>query len=85
METAVNDVRIPVIFTPKLREFGISVLNGGTGSLGIAFCPWCGQKLPDSLRDDWFDKLEQLGIDPYGDKIPAELTDERWYSGPDGS
>jgi hypothetical protein len=83
METAVHDPNIPVIFTPKFREFGIRILDGGTSSLAIVFCPWCGQKLPDSLRDDWFDKLEQLGVDPYGKDIPAEFTDERWYSGPD--
>jgi len=51
--------------------------------LRITFCPWCGQKLPDSLREDWFDRLEQLGVDPYSAKIPEEFTDERWYSAPD--
>jgi len=79
MEEAVDDPNIPLIFTPKFGEFGILILDGGISSLGIAFCPWCGQKLPDSLRDNWFDKLEQLGVDPYGEKIPPEFTDERWY------
>jgi hypothetical protein len=80
MDEALKDASTPVIFTPKLREFGIRILDGGSASLGISFCPWCGQKLPGSLRDDWFDKLEQLGVDPYGDEIPPEFTDERWYT-----
>jgi len=85
METAVNDPTVPVIFEPKFREFGIRVLDGGTSSIGISFCPWCGQKLPESLRDEWFDRLERLGADPYGDGIPPEFMDDRWYAGQAGS
>jgi len=83
METAVDAPNIPVFFTPKFRKYGIRILDGGTSSLRIAFCPWCGQTLPDGLRDDWFDRLEQLGVPPYGEAIPEEFTDERWYGGPD--
>lgn len=63
-----------------LTEFGIQVLDGGTSSIGLTFCPWCGQKLPSSLRDAWFDEMDRLGIGPFGEHIPAEFSDERWYS-----
>ena len=79
MEAAANDPDIPVIYPPKFREFGILILDSGTSSLRLVFCPWCGQPLPVSLRDDWFDRLEHLGVDPYGETIPEEFTDERWY------
>ena len=82
MKSAVNDPDVPMCFNPKFREFGIGILDGGSSTLQVLFCPWCGEKLLNSLRDDWFDKIEQSGIDPYGDKIPEEFTDERWYSQP---
>jgi hypothetical protein len=79
MEGSVIDPTVPVDYIPKLREFGIQVLDGGSSILTIAFCPWCGQKLPNSLRDHWFDTLERLGVDPSSDAIPPEFTDDRWY------
>lgn len=79
MESAIRDPDLPVIFTPKFREFGIRVLDGGSSTLGLVFCPWCGQKLPGSLRDRWFDELQQLDVDPYGQNVPPEFADEQWY------
>jgi hypothetical protein len=79
MRSAIEDPEIPIIYIPKFREFGVRVLDGGTSNIGLLFCPWCGQKLPESLRDFWFDELERLGIDPTGDEIPTEFCDERWY------
>ena len=83
MELATNDATVPLVFTPKFREFGILILDGGTSVLAIAFCPWCAQKLPESLRDAWFDELERRGIDPYGSDMPEEFMDERWYTKPE--
>jgi hypothetical protein len=81
MSYAVNAPEVPVIYIPKFREFGIQILDGGSGFLEIIFCPWCGQKLPGSLRAAWFEKLEELGIDPIEANIPPEFTDARWYRG----
>lgn len=80
MESALADSTVPVDYIPKLREYGVRILDGGSSHLRITFCPWCGQKLPDSLRDEWFDNLERIGVDPYGDEIPSEFTDGRWYA-----
>lgn len=85
MKVGVEDPDIPITYTPKFREFGVRVLDGGNSALGIAFCPWCGEKLPSSLRDAWFDELERRGIDPAGSEIPAEFSDDQWYGGHHGS
>lgn len=45
----------------------------------IWFCPWCAKKLPDSLRDEWFEALEKLGLDPTEDEIPPDYRDETWW------
>ena len=65
-------------FTARFQEYGLIIHDGGTSSVGIAFCPWCGQPLPASQRDRWFEELESCGIDPWNDDIPDDFQDDRW-------
>lgn len=68
-----------VEYSARLREYGLIVRDGGNSVRVISFCPWCGAPLPHSLRDRWFEELEQLGIDPHSDEIPAAyLSEQRW-------
>jgi len=39
-----------VDFSPHLQEYGLIVHDGGRSTMVISHCPWCGQRLPDSLR-----------------------------------
>jgi len=72
-------------YDPKIREYYIDVKAeyGGAVQL-IKYCPWCGEKLPKSLREEHFDILErEFGID-YGDlktrsKIPNEFKSDEWW------
>jgi len=69
-----------VSYTPKFDEYGLIIHDGGSASLEIRFCPWCGSKLPASRRDAWFDRLEELGFDdPAEQKIPEEFQSDAWY------
>ena len=47
----------------------------------ISFCPWCGAKLPNSLRDKWFDIVfDDLGFDaPDSPGIPSEMHSDEWW------
>jgi len=47
-------------------------------------CPWCGEKLPPSQRDRWFDELEAMGLDPLSDPIPEAYRTGEWL-GPAGA
>ena len=67
-----------IIYSPKFDEYHIGP-RGGTGDdILITMCPWCGVKLPESKRDLWFEKLEQMGIDPTQDDIPEEFGSGAW-------
>jgi hypothetical protein len=69
-----------ISYTPKFDEYRLIIHDGGTSSIGICFCPWCGVKLPESKRDLWFDTLEQLGFDsPSQQRIPIEFESSEWY------
>ncbi|MFD7455879.1 MULTISPECIES: DUF6980 family protein [unclassified Streptomyces] len=71
-----------ISYTPRFREYALIVHDGGTSGVGIAFCPWCGRRLPESLRDRWFDELERLGVDPWEDRVPPEFEEDRWFTAP---
>ncbi|MFJ9567809.1 DUF6980 family protein [Streptomyces fuscichromogenes] len=69
-----------VAFSAAFQEYALIIHDGGTSSLTIGFCPWCGRRLPESQRDRWFDELERRGIDPGENEVPPEFRDERWLA-----
>ena len=76
MNYALDESEIPLSWIPKFREIGINVLDaegGGSGesSILLTFCPWCGKKLPASLRNEWFEELERRRIDPMETIFPV--------------
>ena len=76
-----NDSDVVVIYIPKFDEYGLPVKDGGNSYIEIQYCPWCGTRLPDSKRDEWFDELEKKGFtDPFNSDIPKEFESSDWYS-----
>ena len=82
MERHPENTRSVVHYDERYDEYLIvlSDLDGVVTGLTIYFCPWCGEKLPKSLRDKWFDELEALGIDPMRDEIPIKYRTSQWRS-----
>jgi hypothetical protein len=69
-----------ISYLPKFDEYGLIVHGGGSSSIFINHCPWCGEKLPESKRDLWFERLEALGYDnPSEQDIPNEFLTDEWY------
>ncbi len=61
-------------------EYGLIIHDGGASYILIEYCPWCGDKLPVSKRDRWFDELEDLGFnDPVDKDIPEKYKSNAWY------
>jgi hypothetical protein len=79
LEFAIGESDIPIDYVAKFREAGVRVMDGGTSKITFVFCPWCGCRLPASLRDAWFEELSKRGIDPAVDEIPPEFSDDRWF------
>ena len=68
-----------VSFNDVFNEYGLIVHDGGTSSVEISFCPWCGGRLPPSQRDEWFEQLERLGFDdPFSQDIPTQFRSAEW-------
>ena len=70
-----------IYYSEIFDEYGIIIHDGGSSSLLINYCPWCGKKIPNSRRGDWFDALEKLGFDdPFNQKIPEKYNSSEWRS-----
>jgi hypothetical protein len=39
-----------IAYVPDADEYGIIIHDGGTSYARIEYCPWCGAKLPESIR-----------------------------------
>ncbi len=77
-----ENVDTPIFYSSKFDEYGLKILDGGNSKITIEFCPWCGQKLPTSKRDRWFDELKKLGVkDPWTETLPDKYLTDQWYRG----
>lgn len=75
----IDNTDTPIVFSRKFDEYGLKVLDGGSSSILITHCPWCGQKLPESKRNQWFDEIEKLGIDPWTENVPDKYNTDEWF------
>lgn len=80
-----NDSRDPIEYNPVFREYFIH-LNNYPNIITLAYCPWCGNKFPDSLREKYFDTLKkEHGIDTnlgeYKEcsDIPTDFKSDKWW------
>ena len=80
MNFAINSEEVPIHYLAKFREYGVQVLDGGTSNIVFLYCPWCGQILPASLRDRWFNTLETLGLEPTSSELPVKFRTAEWWT-----
>lgn len=80
MEHAISE-DIALRYIGKFREYGLPILDGGSSMQEIHYCPWCGDVLPPSLRDSWFDIVyEKYGIEEGDDpRLPTKYKSEVWW------
>lgn len=69
-----------ILYDEVFDEYGLIVHDGGRSKIEIQYCPWCGEKLPDSKRDRWIEELKNLGIDsPFEEQVPAIYRTSAWW------
>jgi len=69
-------------YSETFDEYGLWIHDGPEGSASswveIRHCPFCAAALPSSRRDDWFDRLEEQGLEP--EDAPEEMRRNGWWS-----
>lgn len=81
MERHIDEGEVALVYVARFREYGIQVLDGGCAIQMARFCPWCGTRLPESLRELWFERLEVMGyeVDLFSDEIPDAFKSDDWW------
>ncbi|HZV68682.1 MAG TPA: hypothetical protein VFG10_04030 [Saprospiraceae bacterium] len=74
-----DDHDIIMNYNEIFDEYGIPIYDGGTSVLQIMYCPWCGNKLPVSKRDQWFEKFGELAYEDDNSKIPDQYRSDQWW------
>ena len=81
-----NDVRCPISYIPWTREYGIRRLpvdrmmeTQPIRMRKIDFCPFCGTKLPSSLKAEWQRRIAEAGYDPNDENLPGDFLSDRWW------
>lgn len=71
-----------VVYLARFHEYGLPVRDEPrpTSFVTIQWCPWCGTRLPESVRDAWFDELARRGLDIVYDEIPEDMTTDEWLN-----
>jgi len=77
----VADDETAICYYPKLREFGIPVLDGGPSVIIFSHDPFSGKPLPKGLSTEWRAAVESaLGREySWGDTVPDEFQSEAWW------
>ena len=69
-----------ITYLDQFRQYGIDYRDGfGGGIQTIAYCPWCGRRLPAALRDQWFALLDEAGLEPEDSRVPDEMKSNAWW------
>ena len=75
-----------IAYLPWTREYGIRILDPDQPVdhqpleiKPIRYCPWCGDGLPESLREEWQRRLAAMGLTPGADGIPERLMSDAWW------
>ena len=64
--------KVGILCAPRFEEYDIVLHECAESLQRMVFCPWCGNRLPESLRDQWFQHLWQMGLDVDAVNIPEQ-------------
>ncbi len=83
METHICETDI-VQYIDVFDEYGIALPEDNVSFILLEYCPWCGKKLPESKRECWFNRLEEMGFEaPLScEDIPEEYKTDKWWKNP---
>jgi len=84
MDTFTRDPRVGISYSKVMREYYIDLIDSPAKQCAV-YCPFCGDKLPSSVRDQYFEILEkeyQIDHPRYEEqakRIPEEFKSDEWW------
>ena len=78
LDVWITEPDVPVVYRSQFREFVIAMSGGD--AVVMRYCPLCGRELPKSLRDDWFERIWELGLTgPEDERVPSDMRSDTWW------
>ena len=71
-----------IFYSKRFDEYMIPLSEDRISGICIAYCPWCGKKLPASKRERWFEELDEMGIEFSlfdTEQVPPDYLDDTWW------
>ena len=77
----IKNGEVALCYNDTYREYGINVLDGGSSFIQIKYCPWCGNKFPKDVGDEFSHIIyDELNLDgPDDPKLPEEFKSREWW------
>ena len=80
MEFLLQEGKVAFEYIARFREYSMDIRGNDVVSQKMIYCPWCGKKLPDSLRDACALEIESLGYDGiFDESIPDKYQTDEWW------
>lgn len=89
MVAALEAKNSPMEYSPQFREYSIRLRTPTSRRFGLYqslfFCPWCGMRLPVSLRSQLYDELERSNgaeVEDFFEALsaaPRQYQDGEWW------
>ncbi len=84
MRETSQDKKFSFKYISRYREYGFQLYYKGAMYLTF-YCFWCGKRLPESVRDQFFEVLEkEFNMEDFGAfdddaLLPEEMKTDEWW------
>jgi hypothetical protein len=72
-----------VLYDPVFDEYRLISTDLMPDRTTISHCPWCGDPLPSSRRNQWFVELRRLALSPDDPGLPTRFRTDAWWAEPE--
>lgn len=78
MRRAIDEQSMHLGYNAAFREYSIEYVNSASLQT-LLFCPFCGARLPGSVRTEWFERVWAMGLEPEDPRVPEAMRSDQWW------
>jgi hypothetical protein len=89
MSYFLQEQKVAIGYSKRFRSYFINLISSKYATQSIYYCPWCGNKLPKALDDEYDEALsidtsiplDDINLNTYSrdPRIPEEFKTDEWW------
>jgi len=88
MSEFLEESKVAIGYSERFKSYYLYLKGSDVASQRIYYCPWCGEKMPKPLDDEYDTELskvlniniDDITLDTYSDpEIPKEFKTDEWW------